>query len=226
MVSLVKAHWKILAIFALCVLIRILFLSDTPDQVDESNIFAWINDPVQNLLGPYPPLFNLFVKLVFSATGSVFASRLVLMLLVSLSVFFILELGKILFDERTGLLAALLFALSPTAIVFSVHLRAYGLLMLVFLISTYMLLKGLEQKKPFPYGPWLGVFYSIGIWLHYYAALFVLVHAIFLVFKKVPLKRLGFFVQAILLTGLMTIFLAVLLVQQWHIVQESATNYS
>ncbi|MDO8428069.1 MAG: glycosyltransferase family 39 protein [Candidatus Diapherotrites archaeon] len=214
----------LLAIIIFSILLRLFFLTDVPNRTDEREVFIWIDDSARSLVEPYPPGFNFFVKTIFSVTESVFWTRFVLVLFSSFAIIFAFLVAKKMFNSETGLWAASLLAISPAFIVYSTHLRAYALLMTIFLITTFFLLKLLEEKKHRIWQIGLAFFYALGFWFHYYAALFILVHGILLLFYFRH-KLLNWLIP-VFFAGLLALPLVPLLLIQLPIAQSNAAGYA
>lgn len=185
-------EWQWLAlIFAAGILLRFFFLPPLPVQVDEHMVFEWIRNPGISYSEVYPPGFHFLLKALVQITGSILFTRIILALLLSPAILLVYWIARDFFGGRIGLVSAFFFAISPTAVIFSTHLRPYGLLTLVFLTTTFFLLRIVEQKA----GKWewtgLSVFYAWGFWSHYYAFLFLPVHLAVVFLKKKDNAVLG-----------------------------------
>jgi mannosyltransferase len=86
-------------------------------------------------------------------------------------------LGKRLSDGRTGMLAALLFALNPCAIACSQEARAYSFLVLGVVASTYLLVC-LAEEPGYRFAVAYGVVAGITCYFHYFGVLVPAAHAI------------------------------------------------
>jgi 4-amino-4-deoxy-L-arabinose transferase-like glycosyltransferase len=81
----------------------------------------------------YPPVYDLFTALYYLITGpSVFAGRLVAVTFSALSVLVIYELARELYNKKTALLAAVLFAIMPGIVWLSRVAMIETLLVFVF----------------------------------------------------------------------------------------------
>lgn len=212
-----------LALFSIA--LRLFFLSDLPNGIDEREVFAWIGNAERSLVEPYPPGFNFFVKTIFLATQSVFWTRFALALFSSFSILFVFLVARQLFDSKTGLWAAAFLAVSPAFVVYSTHLRAYGLLMAIFLIATFFFLNLLGQRPRKIDQAGLLVFYALGFWFHYYAFLFVLVHGLILLVQRPSRGKAVQWGIPVFLSLLLALPLVPLLLLQLGQVQGNATGY-
>jgi len=89
-----------------------------------------------------PPLYYTILHFWVSIFGdSEFSSRFPSVIFGSLSILVIYALGNLLFDRKTGLIAALILATSVFHVWFSQEARAYTLLTLLTLLSFYYFVK-------------------------------------------------------------------------------------
>ena len=86
-------------------------------------------------------LLNLFAGKPISFTGLKLAYALAGLI----TVFFIYKLGNLLFDERSGYLSALLFGIGFWPILQERALLGYGLVLAIFIPSTYFLIKSFKE---------------------------------------------------------------------------------
>ena len=102
----------------------------------------------------HPPLVFLIQHLFFSLFGvSVFVARLPFVLAGLGSVFLIYLIAKKLFDQRTGLVAASLMAVTPLAVWTSRVALMEGIVIACLLLAWYLFLKALEEPR---YWYWWG----------------------------------------------------------------------
>lgn len=108
--------------------------------------------PLRELLylpyDPHPPLYFLLVRLWTTLwdTGPVAVRSLSVLFSVA-AVGGMFVLGRELYDERTGLVAAALFAVSPTQIHFGRNARMYSLFVLATIASMYYFLRLRERSR-------------------------------------------------------------------------------
>lgn len=86
-------------------------------------------------------LINLFAGKPISFTGLKLAYALAGLV----AVFFIYKLGRLLFDERSGYLSALLFGIGFWPILQVRALLGYGLVLAIFIPATYFLIKSFKE---------------------------------------------------------------------------------
>lgn len=109
-----------------------------------------LNDLVTTfLLGDFhPPLYYIILWLWTRVFGfSEIAVRFPSMIFSMLSIFVIYIIGKKLFDQKVGLISALLMALSPLLIYYSQEARMYSLNIFVILCSMYFFVNLTQEKK-------------------------------------------------------------------------------
>ena len=98
-----------------------------------------------------PPLYPLFLSAIYFITGGVHLNAIrIAQILLSLGIILILyRLGKILFDEKIGLLASLIFAIYPTFLFFTHLLLTEVLFTLLFLLFLFFYISFLNSPvKP------------------------------------------------------------------------------
>src|SRR3989344_3573040 len=103
----------------------------------------------------HPPLVFLIQHFFLSLFGvSVFVARLPFVLAGLGSVFLICLIAKKLFDQRTGLVAAALMAVTPLAVWTSRVALMEGIVIVLMLLGWYLLLKALDDPH---YWYWWGI---------------------------------------------------------------------
>ncbi len=114
-----------------------------------------------------PPAFYIFTKAwtVLFGTGEI-SLRMIPLLAGSATIFAVYMLGKSLFNKETGIIAALLLAISPFMLQYSSEARTYALYGLFTVLSFYALV---SRKYVFfalfaafiPFLHYAGIFYSV-----------------------------------------------------------------
>jgi hypothetical protein len=124
-------------------------------------------------------------------------------------------LGRRLLNPAGGLLAAMLLAISPLAVELSYEARTYALQELLIVVSTLLLLRWLDHRRPID---WL--LYAFSIYLacltHYYTFVLPLAHAAGLVVGGVNRRLLLAWVGAMLLAALLWLPWLPTFLQQLH----------
>lgn len=120
----------------------------------------------------HPPLFHL-IQWPFPRIFSVDAGlRLPSAIVGILSIPLIFAVGRRLFDERVGLVAAALLALSPFAVHASREARFYSLLLFLSLLATFAFLR-LRTRKDHRSALLLGLALAAMLYTQYMGALFI-----------------------------------------------------
>jgi mannosyltransferase len=153
----------------------------------------------------HPPLYYLILHLWVGLAGSsAFSLRFFSLfwgvLLIPLLVRFIAPWG----GRRLAFLTALLTAISVSSIGHSQNARMYTLVAFLGVLSLLLFFRGLRQRR---LRWWAGYAFvtGVGISIHYYFALLLLVPIVFLLLSGSRYRRiLAFFVILILATGLLS----------------------
>lgn len=117
----------------------------------------------------HPPLYFILTKHFTDWFGhNEFAFRFVALIAGTLTVLALYGLGKELFGPWTGLIAALLLAVSAFHVRYTQEARPYALMMLANVVSYWCLARALKTEKP-AYGAWLGWAAAniVGFYTHY-----------------------------------------------------------
>ncbi len=135
----------------------------------------------------HPPFYFLLLRTWVALTGpSDVATRMLSVAFGVLSVPVLYILGRRLADVWVGRLAALLLVLAPFQIQHAQEARMYTLVPLVGLLSTYMLVRIINQGYH-PHRPDWATYCSAilaGIYTHYYAVFIPLFHSVFLLTQR------------------------------------------
>ncbi len=184
--NIVKDNSLILLILLLGLLLRIYDLGTESVWYDEAISIAAsklgiIDQITWNIAQneSNPPFYYLVLHFWVPVFGdSEFISRLPSAIFGSLSVFAIYAVGKLIFNKKAGLLAALILAVSVFHIQYSQEARAYSLMVLLTLISFYFLLK-LTSSRRRAYSIAYVVSSVLLMYTHYYGALIMIVQNVF-----------------------------------------------
>jgi mannosyltransferase len=177
------ATWWLVAILACALALRLHQLTVAPLWVDEA-VTAWLVKlpPIQMFkmlknIEMTPPLHNCLVYVWSRVFGtSELALRLPSVLFGVASVYMISRLGRILYDGRTGLLAAALLAFTPYHITYSQEGRAYSLLIFLTLWSCTLLAQLVQQTSQWRRTGYVLVTAAL-LYTHLYAVFVVLAQA-------------------------------------------------
>ena len=153
--AFIRDNYLVLFIFAAGLALRIYTIGSESIWYDEAVSVAvsklgfvehlrWITEVDDN----NPPLYYTFLHLWVQVFGDSEASvRMPSAICGSLSVLVIYALGKLLFDKKTGLVAAAILAVSIFNIMFSQEARAYSLMAFLALLSFYFLVLMIMSGK-------------------------------------------------------------------------------
>ena len=147
--AFIRDNYLVLLIFVAGLALRIYAIGSESIWYDEAISVAvaklgfvehlrWITEVDAN----NPPLYYTFLHLWVSVFGDSEASvRMPSAIFGSLSILVIYALGKLLFDKKTGLVAASILAVSIFNIIYSQEARAYSLMTFLALLSFYFLVR-------------------------------------------------------------------------------------
>lgn len=170
-------------ILAMATLLRLYKLDASSLWLDEIGQVAVASQPAAHLLPGIAshqgaaPLDYLATRVVLFFSQSDFALRLPAVLWGILSVFLIYRLGKDLTNERVGLLAAFLLAISPFHVRYSRELRFYSLFVFLAVLTTYLLWKAVcnQTLKSWAFYTLIA---TLGLYSHYYTAILFAIHGL------------------------------------------------
>ena len=191
-------------IFVLGLFLRLHNLGVASIRGDEGGTIYLSERPVVDIFTKpqdvQPPLFYGLLHFWIKIFGkSTFALRLLPALLSALAIPLIFALGKSIFDEKIGLFAAFVFAISQANIRFAQNLRMYSLLLLFALLSVYFLNEYFKNpgKK---YIVLYAVSASLAVYSHYFAGFLLIAEFLYAIFfyKKYNLKFLDVFSMFVL----------------------------
>jgi mannosyltransferase len=132
----------------------------------------------------HPPLYFLLLRAWGLSVGSsAWATRFLSVLLGTLCVPLLYRLGRRLAGPLTGGLAALILALSPFLLHHAQEVRMYALVPLLALLSTYLMLRLLQQEEFFLWLVYL-VVTAVALYTHYYAAFIPFFQTIFVLIAR------------------------------------------
>ena len=140
----------------------------------------------------HPPLHYYLLHEWFQWFGfGTLQGRLLSAIFGTLAVPALYGLAKLLFDKQTALISALLLAVSQLSIQYSQEARAYALLLLLTITSSYFFLRALKERRPLFW--WLFVASAILVeCTHYFGLLALVSLAVFGVLyrKTYPIPRI------------------------------------
>ncbi len=180
----------LLLIVALAAFLRFYRLEDQSLWYDEAYT-ASVTDPAAGGLsyiwssGPVaymPPLHHTLVYVSRLLGPGEAPLRLPSVLAGILTVAFVYLTAKYCFDRRTATFASLLAAVSAFHVYYSQEARAYALLMLLSVASTYYLLRALREKRRFWWIAYM-VSAALGLYTHLFMAFVVLAQNAYLLLE-------------------------------------------
>ena len=138
-----------------------------------------------------PPLYYTLLHLWIPVFGDSEASvRMLSAIFGALSILVIYALGKLLFDKKTGLVAASILAVSIFNIMFSQEARAYSLMAFTALLSFYFLLRMIMSRNRV-YAAAYVVSSLCLVYSHYYGILVVIAQNIWFFTELAWKRRVG-----------------------------------
>lgn len=140
-------------IIFLAAFLRLYYLSTPSYSVDDIMSIRKINEIsaefiAREALNKSRPMFFFIILHYWKlfVNSSEFALRLPTAIFGILSVFVLFKLAKLIFDNKTALIGALLLAVNPEHFFFSCMLKQYTLTTLLALTSVYLLLRALKER--------------------------------------------------------------------------------
>jgi mannosyltransferase len=154
------------------------YTASVTDPATSSLSYIWSSGPVAYM----PPLHHTLVYLSrLLGTGEAFI-RLPSVIAGILTVLVVYLAGCYCFNKRVGLLSSLVVSVSTFHVYYSQEARAYSLLMLFAIASTYCLLRATRENRQ---SRWVAyaVLVAMGLYTHLYMAFVILVQNIYLLWQ-------------------------------------------
>jgi mannosyltransferase len=174
----------IIAIIVLAFALRVYRLDHQSIWYDEGVSVYFSNQNLKDLIAGvstdnHPPLHFFALHFWSKLVGqSEFSVRFLSLISGILSVPLLFKLGRELFNQRVGLLAAFLLSISPFHVWFSQEARMYTLAALLSLISVYTFVLLLLKEEASSAQPYLWLSYvvtnTLGLYTHFYFAFIIL----------------------------------------------------
>lgn len=146
-----------------------------------------------------PPLYNLTLHFWYQIFGiSEVSIRALSFTYFILTIIFVYLIGKLLWNKKTGLIAALVTFLNPFFFTYAFEGRMYSILSLGVSASMYFFLRIIKkeekkQKEKFP--KWLIIAYALSVdwalYSHHFAVFAIFVQGIWMVFEFISGNRTG-----------------------------------
>jgi 4-amino-4-deoxy-L-arabinose transferase-like glycosyltransferase len=219
----------LLLIVALAIATRFSTLAFQSLWLDEAFTLAESGQPwselIRDLFDPHQayPLYILGMRLWYSLFGtSEVALRLPSAIAGVCAVPALYLLGRRLFNWQTGMLAALLLALSPLAIWYSQEAKAYAFLLLLSVVTWLLLWRAIEQPSR---GTW-GVFATatlVALFTHRLAAVLSLIGQLIYVISMAYEGRFAARYRR-LLVGLLVTILLVTIAGLWFVLGDTGAS--
>jgi 4-amino-4-deoxy-L-arabinose transferase-like glycosyltransferase len=150
----IKRNWIVLVIFFLAFILRFYHLGHESLFWDEleiitrakaSNLNQAFTQVIWNDFNP--PLYFTFLRIYLGVFGfSDIVARIPSAFFGALAVLLMYKVGRMIFSEKIGLLAAFLLAISPFNIFYSQSARMYSMLLFFGLLSMFFFLKLLNKQ--------------------------------------------------------------------------------
>jgi 4-amino-4-deoxy-L-arabinose transferase-like glycosyltransferase len=193
-----KQNRLLLLIMILALGLRLYMLAEKELGVDEAFQMDLISRPANEIMYIYlniepnnPPLHGLVTHFILTLFGSYYFVKLFSVFCGLASIFFCYKIAEVLFNKRTALLSALLLALNPLHLFYSQHTRAYAMVIFLFSLFIYVLLRFLNEPKRKENAIMLASVATIMLYTHY-ASLIIMVCAACFVFYWARKKGYGF----------------------------------
>ncbi len=167
--------------------------------------YSWSEMMYRIGLDVHPPLYYWILRLYTYVFGDGLLS------LRALSIFFglltiyagYLFVKKAFGNEKLALVAALFLAINPFQIQYALEARMYTLGTFLVLISSWLLLKALEDNK-YKYWIWYGIATAAALYTHYYLVFSIAAQGLYLLYlfireKQINFRAIGSYVLAALL---------------------------
>lgn len=192
----IKDNYLILLIFLLGLALRIYDLATESIWFDEAFSAAISNnDPFKIMeivfnrgVEGNPPLYYITLHFWMQAFGdSEFALRLLSALFGTASIIATYALGKLMFNTRAGIMAALILSVSLFHIQFSQEARAYTMMAFFSIMSFYFFIR-LTERRHISYGVLYLLSSVLMVYAHYYG-IFVLAAQNFFCLTLFVIKR-------------------------------------
>lgn len=172
-------------------IIRLITLFKTPLLYDESFDILLSRNPdfttrMEAIIEGHPPLYFTILNIWQTFSTSLNWARLLSLFLGILAILSIAQVAKKLFNQKIGLLAAFLTAVSPSHIFYSSIARSYSLAILETIFIILFFIQFLKSKtKILP----LIFFLTLGIYTHYFFVIMLALLNLYLIFQHKITKK-------------------------------------
>lgn len=202
-----KKHKKEIIIFVVCLIFKLIFLSgilyyDSFHSGIENSINMKMAQPAPAIISglnfhepgdEHPPLYYAFAATIkILSGGQIWLILLIQDILISLAAVFIYKIGKIIFGDKVGFWAAIIFAVEPFMSFEMNLLISEGVFILLFTLFIYYFSKFIYEKKAIDL-----IFSSVFLGLAtltrgttLYFAIFPSTFLIWLILRKFPVRTI------------------------------------
>ena len=160
----------LLAITALGLVLRIAFAFSLPITSDEVYQLFVSKAPIWTMLKAtidvHAPIWSIILHYLASISQNYIFIRIAASMLGMIAIIVAGFITKALFDSKTGLLASVVFALSPTQIYYSANLRMYSFATLISLLILFFFIK-FQKSRSFIIYVILFFLFTIGNYTYY-----------------------------------------------------------
>jgi len=146
-----------------------------------------------------PPLYPTFLAGIFAVFGkNILIVKLIQAFLSASTIIIVFKIGKLLFNEKTGLIGAGIAAVFPELIVIPAYLYTETLYMVFSTTAFYFMIKGYKQKFSLWLWVWSGLLLGLGLLTRHILIMFpVFIVITFYVFKSMRTNLKGTIVMAV-----------------------------
>ncbi len=184
------------ALFIVGFVLRLYHLGATSLWYDEIRTVDRVSYPFLETImrlynTPFAPLHYMIMNIWIRVFGhSEFAVRFPSLIFSSLSIILIYKLGKELFDEKTGLVAAFLLSISPYAINYAQDAKMYSLLWFLSVLSFLFFFRFIRKERASGLLPYV-IVTALSLYAMYIGFLFLIIQniAFFLLSDKSKRKE-------------------------------------
>ena len=196
LLPVMKTRIKILIAIILFtgLLIRLLVAWQKDFWFDEAFSFFIARNSIKDILiasaaENTPPLYYILLHFWLKIGKTAFFIRLSSLIFNLLSVWLVYRLGKIIYNHKTGFVAALLFLFSPLIIDYAVETRMYSLWIWETLLILILFLRVLEKRRP---QNWIMLFglSVLAMYTHYFTVFLLAALMLFLIIYRSKYQRL------------------------------------
>lgn len=165
-------------------LLRIYKLGSHDLWYDEVASIFMARFPGEIVFDQQPPLYYMLLDLWMRFVGTnEFILRFLSVFFSTLSIIMIYQLGKSLFDSNVGIIAALLFSISPIHIWYAQEVKGYTLLPLLIVTTFYSFILAIKHNKKFLWFVFI-LFSIFSIYTAYISFFILMSEGLFFIFNR------------------------------------------